>query len=130
MTDLAAVRLTRELCCPFHLSQDFPGFTQEGLPGSCQGDAPFVAVDQLNLQFLLQLPQLLAEGWLRDVAPRRGAVEMQLFAERDEKLEPATIHAAEIRSLGRRCKGGIGGPAFHPVSSAFRKQNAGFRCKA
>ncbi|MBP2293669.1 hypothetical protein J2851_003453 [Azospirillum rugosum] len=89
-----------------HLPQDLPRLIEEHLPCTRQGDAPLVPVDQLHLQLGLQLLQLLAKGRLRDVAPRRRAMKMQLFGERDEGLEAPTIHAPVIEPPYQKLKAG------------------------
>jgi hypothetical protein len=40
---------------------------QEGFAGRCQLDTVSAAVHQLNADFLLEIPDLPAQGWLRGV---------------------------------------------------------------
>ena len=106
LPDLSSVRLSGKQRGMLHLPQDFSCFLQKGFAGPGQRNTPLVAMNELDLKLRLQLLQLLAEGWLRHMAPRCGAMEMKLFAKCDEGLQASTIHSSVIGIAYYKCKPG------------------------
>src|SRR5262245_13068249 len=66
---------------------------QEHAAGVGQLDAALRPVKQSGLQLLLEPPDLLAQGWLRDAESRGGAPEMELLGDGEEVPQVTQLHA-------------------------------------
>ena len=77
---------------PVQLRQRPPRLRQQHLTGGGELDAALGAAEQRDPQLLLQLPDLQAEGRLRDPEPCRGAGEVELIGDGDEAAELALLH--------------------------------------
>jgi hypothetical protein len=79
--------------CDLGLAEHAPRLLEHGVAGVCQRDAPLGAVEEPHAELLLELPNLLAHGRLRDVQALRGPAEVQLLGDRDEVPDVAKLHA-------------------------------------
>ena len=86
-----AVRWARCIGLP-GLREQLACLGDENVAGLGELDDPLGAVDEADLQLLLQRLELLAEAGLRHVAARGGTAEMQLLGKGDEAPEAAAIH--------------------------------------
>lgn len=72
--------------------QDGPGVRQErGAPGG-EGDLACGAVEQVQSEFALQAPDLLADGGLDDVQTLGGPAEVQFLGDRHEVPQLTQLH--------------------------------------
>jgi hypothetical protein len=53
---------------------------------------PSITLEELGTDALLELPDLHAEGRLRDVEPSGGATEVQLLSQHHERAEKSRLH--------------------------------------
>ncbi len=70
---------------------------EEALPGRGELDAAAVAVKQALVQLDLELPDLAAQGRLRDAQRERGAGEAAQLAHADEVFDLAEVHGGYSR---------------------------------
>ena len=69
--------------------EDGARFHEEDLPRLGQTDTPGRSLEELHAEFLLQIPDLTAEGRLRDMEPLGGPGDVLLFGHGDEIAEMA-----------------------------------------
>jgi hypothetical protein len=69
-------RPTRGEHCTVKLGKNLPRMFEKKSPSARQPHPPFVAIEQPNLDLLLQLFDLLTERRLRDVEALRGTTEI------------------------------------------------------
>src|SRR5262249_59767524 len=91
---LASQRPTRCKHPTLDLRENLPCMLEKLSTGARQPDPPFVAIEQPDLDLLLQLLDLLTEGGLRDVEALGSATKMQLFSDSDEVPQMTQLHTA------------------------------------
>ncbi len=72
--------------------QGCPRVRQYGFARGGQPDRTAAAIEQLLAEFALQVADLSAHRWLRDVHPLGGAGEVGFFGHRDEVFELPQVH--------------------------------------
>jgi hypothetical protein len=82
VSDFAGAGLCRYFRKVLHTRKHLIGFVDHSLPGLCQTYFPFGSLKELNVQFLLQLPDLLTQRGLADVQAYSRTAEVQLFSHR------------------------------------------------
>jgi hypothetical protein len=80
--DFAGAGLCRYFRKVLHSRKHLIGLVDHSLPGLCQTYFPFGSLKELNIQFLLQLPDLLTQRRLADVQAYSRTAEVQLFSHR------------------------------------------------
>src|SRR6516162_598813 len=85
-------RPTRGEHCTVKLGENLPRIFEKKSPSARQPHPPFVAIEQPNLNFLLQLFDLVTERRLRDVEALRGTTKIKLFSDRDEIPQMTRLH--------------------------------------
>ena len=91
LTGLPAKHLQR-LAGTFGSAQQFPGMAIQAVRRQRGAEPTPLALKQLHLQVLLQMPHLLRERRLRQTQPFGGAPDMGFLVERDEIAQLAQIH--------------------------------------
>lgn len=75
-------------------NDQFLGLLQKDAPCIGEFDSSFVAHEELDSNFVFQLPDLAAQGWLRDMELARCSTEVQGIGDRDEVPQMAKFHEA------------------------------------
>ena len=83
--------------------EDFARAPDEGLACGGELDAPLGAVEELRPDLLLEVLDGPGHGRLDDVQAARGAAVVELFRERDERLEVAQVHGQDVILPGLAC---------------------------
>src|SRR5262249_13882443 len=94
LSDLAAAGALRRAHGALRLREHLAHLVGEGLARRRDLDASLRAMEECEPQLLLELADLLAERWLRDAEPARGAPEVQLLRHGEEVAQVTELHGA------------------------------------
>jgi len=93
LTDLPTTRPLRDPGGVLGLRDDRPRFSEKHPPGVRQLHVTLCSMKEGRLELLLETPDLLAQGRLRDMESHRRSSKMQLLGHREEIAEVAQLHA-------------------------------------
>jgi hypothetical protein len=79
-----------------HLRQRAARTTEQRLARRRERDLPARAAEEHDAEPLLELPDLLAERWLRDAEPPGGAAEVKFLGDGDEVPQVSQLERGEI----------------------------------
>ena len=75
--------------------EDGDGVREVVHAGGCQFDPACGSGEEGDAQFLLEVPDLSGQRWLRDVQTRGGAAEMQFLGNGPEVPEVTQLHTGD-----------------------------------
>src|SRR5215831_4145720 len=117
LSDLPTIRPSHGSGCLLGMCDHGSRFGEKHSTGIRQFDATRGPVEEVDLQFGLETPNLLAQGRLRDMEPRGRSSEVELLGHGEEIAQVTQLHALNSYHQRLNTAGKCIGHPVRPIAS-------------